>query len=192
MAVNIITTCLLLYRIWRIAELQWGLKPNADEYMSRLTPAKLASASIVPSPVYSRVKHTKRLLIESGLIYTTATIITFSLFTAHNNAVYASIDVLVQIIGIAFNLIIIHNHSHAAKASQAQLNDVELQIISSNRTQSVPASAIEFAYPKQFVPQHKHQPTRAPGPTQEDNGSSGILGILQNSESSQQSTHSIS
>ncbi|KAJ7742831.1 hypothetical protein B0H16DRAFT_1463913 [Mycena metata] len=168
-AVNIITTGLLSYRLWRRGKLQWGLQSNADEcIMSRLTPGKLASRIHCPNPVYQTEAYqaiTRRIRIDSP----------FQLFVAHNNAVYASIDVLVHIVGIAFNLIIIHNHSHTVEtASRAQLDNAPLRIISSNRTQSAPPSAIEFAYPKQFVPRRKNQLARPPA--QEDNGLSRIHG----------------
>ncbi|KAJ7117469.1 hypothetical protein C8R44DRAFT_879032 [Mycena epipterygia] len=135
-ALNIITTGLIARRIWRVDHLNKGQRAT-------------------------------RIIIDSGLIYTTMSLITFFLFVVENNAAYAAIDVLVQAIGISFNLIIIHNSLPAESSWQSNLNDlnnVPLQFVSSNM--SIPGSAIEFAYPKHFMPRRKNRPASVPAPTQ--------------------------
>ena len=49
-----------------------------------------------------------RVLIESGLIYTTTILILFGTYLAGSNAILALSNAVVQIIGITFNLIIIN------------------------------------------------------------------------------------
>lgn len=88
---------------------------------------------------------------------------------------------LVQAIGISFNLILMHNSRPADTSWQSNLNDmnnVPLQFVSSNM--SVPSSAIEFAYPKHFMPRRKNGPASAPPPTQDDADSLSVAEIPKN------------
>ncbi|KAI0060403.1 hypothetical protein BV25DRAFT_1827890 [Artomyces pyxidatus] len=91
MALNIIATSLILLRLWTI---------------QRRTPDSLLS-------LYG---HRKRgsflgrvilIIIESASMYTFAVLIFFVVYTCTNNAEYAVADCIVQIIGIAFNFIIV-------------------------------------------------------------------------------------
>ncbi|KAJ7175889.1 hypothetical protein C8R46DRAFT_1249874 [Mycena filopes] len=152
--VNLITTGLIAYRIWRIAKLRGRSNFQTD------TDASTSRTTKTPSHI----------TIESGLIYTATTLVTFFLFVTKTNAVYVSIDVLVQIIGISFNLIVIHNRPRPEPSFLADLNAVPLQFVSSNM--SIPGSAIEFAYPKHFMPRRK-RPASVPVP--EDFGSKSSL-----------------
>ncbi|KAF5310296.1 hypothetical protein D9619_010551 [Psilocybe cf. subviscida] len=88
LAMNVITTSLMVYRIWNIQQ-------RTNRRLSRLS-------GIDP---YSRVL---RVLIECGAIYTVSVIILFVCYLANNNAQLPVSDSIVQIIGITFNLIIIN------------------------------------------------------------------------------------
>ncbi|KAJ7289222.1 hypothetical protein C8J57DRAFT_1493669 [Mycena rebaudengoi] len=106
-------------------------------------------------------------IMESGLIYAMMTLITLATFVTDTSAVYPAADVLVQVIGITFNLIIIRSHHGGADASnsaQGNLNSAPLQFVSSRASQ--PGSAIEFAYPKQYSFRRKTMPS----PMDEDDG----------------------
>ncbi|KAJ7903797.1 hypothetical protein B0H14DRAFT_3421976 [Mycena olivaceomarginata] len=78
---NIITTGLLVFRIWRV-----------DRNTARL-------------------RNTMRIIIESGLMYTTIALLTFITQITNSNSTYGVSDVEVQVVGITFNLIIIRAQS---------------------------------------------------------------------------------
>ncbi|PIL34431.1 hypothetical protein GSI_03206 [Ganoderma sinense ZZ0214-1] len=93
LVLNIIATSLIVYKIWSI------------ERRSRIAFASHdASAGYNNTTALRRAMH---IVIESGLMYTLSVVIVFVVFLASNNAQYAVSDCVVQIIGIAFNLIII-------------------------------------------------------------------------------------
>jgi len=85
LATNVLTTSLIVYRIWTIRR---SLKHR--------------TAIAGNSPLTSVVI----VLIESGLMYTLSIIILFGLYMASNNGQYGVSNAVVQIIGITFNLII--------------------------------------------------------------------------------------
>ncbi|PIL34435.1 hypothetical protein GSI_03210 [Ganoderma sinense ZZ0214-1] len=58
-------------------------------------------------------------IIESGLMYTVSVVILVVVYLASNNAQYAVSDCIVQIIGIAFNLIIIRIDQGSSIDSEA-------------------------------------------------------------------------
>ncbi|KAJ7907203.1 hypothetical protein B0H13DRAFT_2332589 [Mycena leptocephala] len=103
--INVLTTAflgLIVARIWKINS---GTKDTlyASESQTR--------SSRRPSNKLQRVM---RIVIESGILYTGTSLITFVSYITNSIAVYVTTDVEVQIIGIAFNLIIIR----AAQTSQ--------------------------------------------------------------------------
>ncbi|KAJ7846032.1 hypothetical protein B0H14DRAFT_963320 [Mycena olivaceomarginata] len=53
------------------------------------------------------LQHIMRIIIESGLLYTGTSLITFISYVTNSVAVYVTTDIEIQVIGIAFNLIII-------------------------------------------------------------------------------------
>jgi len=162
---NLVTTSLIAYRVWRIAKLR--CRSNFATDTASTSPAiKTSSVGFLPHKCNGNMDLTKHIIIESGLIYTIMTLVTFLLFVAQSNTVYAAIDLLVQIIGISFNLIVIHNRPRPEPSFLADLNSVPLQFVSSNL--SIPGSAIEFAYPKHFMPRRKRP---ASTPAAEDFGS---------------------
>ncbi|KAM5540140.1 hypothetical protein V8D89_006280 [Ganoderma adspersum] len=89
LALNIIATSLIVYKIWSI------------ERRSRIAFASTGGNNTTP------LRRAMHIIIESGLMYTASVVIVFIVFLASNNAQYAVSDCVVQIIGIAFNLIII-------------------------------------------------------------------------------------
>jgi len=159
-AVNIITTGQIGYRVCRVDHLKSRSNVQQIDSDDSTSPTKTSSLCIVTGNPHNKMKHAIHVAIESGMIYTTMTLLVFVLFVANSIAVYTAIDVLVQMIGISFNLIIIHNRPRPETSSQTDLNSVPLQFTSSNL--SVPGSAIEFAYPKHFMPRRKNRPTTEP------------------------------
>jgi len=85
LAMNLITTSLIVYRIWNIQRV-----------------LKHRSVTTVFMPLTS----VTRVLIESGTFYTISIVILFVVYMLSNNAELAVSDALVQIIGITFNIII--------------------------------------------------------------------------------------
>ncbi|KAJ6481236.1 hypothetical protein C8R47DRAFT_1135101 [Mycena vitilis] len=185
-ACNLLTSGLIVYRICRVDHLKSQSNYQTDSDQSTPPAANKSSVCIISGKPHHTIQRATHIAIESGLIYTTLTAITFGLFVANSNAVYVAIYALVQVIGISFNVVIIHNRPRPETSSLAQLNSVPLQFTSSNM--SVPASAIEFAYPKQFTPRRKNWP--ASEAVQEDSNSlTQSTGISQNH--SQQSIQSL-
>ncbi|TFK72281.1 hypothetical protein BDN72DRAFT_343754 [Pluteus cervinus] len=90
LSVNLFSTSLIVYRIHSI----------------RLA---LKQRSIIPRN--SPLSHIVRVFIESGLMYTASIVILFGLYVVSNNAQLGVSDAIVQIIGIASNLIIIRVNS---------------------------------------------------------------------------------
>ncbi|KAF5349941.1 hypothetical protein D9756_009069 [Leucocoprinus leucothites] len=82
---NLLTTSLMVYRIQKIRQ---RLKHRSD------------------STTYAPLTNVMRLLIESGLLYTSTIVILFILYMMSNNGQYGVSNAVVQIIGITFNLII--------------------------------------------------------------------------------------
>jgi len=166
MAVNIIASALIIRRIWGVdpSMSQPSLHSVLDQ--SATPTAKRSNASALTNQSNGTAKQATRIIVESGLIYTTMTVITFLLFVANTYVVYAAIDVLVQATGISFNLMILRNRPYddisESADSLSNLNGLPLQFVSSNM--SMPGSAIEFAFPKHFMPRRKtkFRPATAP------------------------------
>ncbi|KAF8982123.1 hypothetical protein BDQ17DRAFT_1316598 [Cyathus striatus] len=85
---NLLTTSLIVGRIWFV-----------DHQNSKYLSAGYQRTS--------ELKKVMRRIIESGLLYTLAVIITFITYACRSNALYVASKVEKQIVGIAFNLIII-------------------------------------------------------------------------------------
>ncbi|KAM5540141.1 hypothetical protein V8D89_006281 [Ganoderma adspersum] len=91
-SVTLVLNTIATYIIWSI------------ERRSRVA---FASAGGLGSDTTTPLRRAMHIVIESGLMYTVSVVILFVLYLASNNAQYAVSDCIVQIIGIAFNLIII-------------------------------------------------------------------------------------
>ncbi|KAJ7282494.1 hypothetical protein C8J57DRAFT_1295516 [Mycena rebaudengoi] len=89
---NSLTTALIVWRIRRVDK-------EVQEF--RLPPEALHHA---PPTALSRVV---RCMIESGLLYTVAAVLTFATFAARSSLVYVASVIELHSVGIAFNLIII-------------------------------------------------------------------------------------
>ncbi|THU77024.1 hypothetical protein K435DRAFT_878389 [Dendrothele bispora CBS 962.96] len=99
---NIMTTGLIVWFIRRV-----------DKHSALYV---MQTSSLNNSSGNRRRKRTKlqnviRIMIESGLMYTVAAIIAFITFVTGNNSFYATTDVELQILAIAYNLIIIRINS---------------------------------------------------------------------------------
>ncbi|KAJ7326169.1 hypothetical protein DFH08DRAFT_884978 [Mycena albidolilacea] len=90
--INIITTGLIVARMWRINR-------GTQDIIYR--PERRG-----PRPS-TTLQHIMRIVIESGLLYTGTSLITFISYVTNSVAVYVTTDIEIQVIGIAFNLIII-------------------------------------------------------------------------------------
>ncbi|TCD61071.1 hypothetical protein EIP91_009075 [Steccherinum ochraceum] len=106
MALNVIATGLIVYRIWSVEH-------RSKDFIicSRDSSGRKESA----------LKRAMRIIIESGVLYTVSVFLFFVTFLAKNNAQYATSHAVVQIIGIAFNMIIIRvNQRQSVDTSSAQ------------------------------------------------------------------------
>ncbi|KAJ7931732.1 hypothetical protein B0H13DRAFT_2524736 [Mycena leptocephala] len=103
LSMNILTTSLIVYRIWTV---------------DKQTCNMIATSSTARSRRVSRLKSVMRILIDSAALYTVSVIIFVITYIAGSNANYGTSDNVVQIIGICFNMIIIRvNAREAAKNS---------------------------------------------------------------------------
>ncbi|KAM5545852.1 hypothetical protein V8D89_000890 [Ganoderma adspersum] len=89
LALNLIATTLIVYKIWSI---------------ERRGRAAFGGTGVGDN---STLRRAMRIVIESGLMYSAGVIVFFVVYLASNNAQYGVSDCVVQIIGISFNLIII-------------------------------------------------------------------------------------
>ncbi|KAJ7886671.1 hypothetical protein B0H13DRAFT_2044062 [Mycena leptocephala] len=101
--INVLTTGLIVARIWRINHNTKDLLYES-EFQARPSNRRRSN----------KLQHVIRTVVESGLLYTGTSLITFVTYITNSVAVYVATDMEVQIIGIAFNLIIIR----AAQASE--------------------------------------------------------------------------
>ncbi|KAJ7749586.1 hypothetical protein DFH07DRAFT_828975 [Mycena maculata] len=109
---NLLTTGLLVFRIWKV-----------DRQNARFA-YQTASSQYRPS----RLRKVMRIIIESGLMYTVVAFITFVTYIVNSNSSYGTSDVEVQIVGIAFNLIIIRANDQSADEQESR-TAVPLRII---------------------------------------------------------------
>ncbi|KAJ4473569.1 hypothetical protein J3R30DRAFT_3684633 [Lentinula aciculospora] len=100
---NIITTGIIVYSIWRVdkSNILYGIHAQESAIQE--------SRSLFGSKKRQRTKlqNIIRIVIESGMIYTTTAFITFITFVVGSNSFYPTSDAELQILSIAFNLIII-------------------------------------------------------------------------------------
>ncbi|KIJ46937.1 hypothetical protein M422DRAFT_206169 [Sphaerobolus stellatus SS14] len=94
-SLNIITTGLLIARLWKI------------DGFSRIFPHHRGLQRS------SNIRGAMRNIMESGLLYTVTACITFIVYESHSNGVLAIAAIGIQVIGIAFNLIIIRAAARA-------------------------------------------------------------------------------
>ncbi|KAJ7625663.1 hypothetical protein FB45DRAFT_1060327 [Roridomyces roridus] len=109
--INVLTTTLIVVRIWRIHR-------NTKDFRyqgTHPTPRRL-----------NTLQHVIRIIVESGLLYTGTSLVAFITYLTNGVAVAVTTDLLVQIIGISFNLIIIR---------AAQRVDQESSVTSQSRSE---------------------------------------------------------
>ncbi|KAF7344674.1 hypothetical protein MVEN_01627600 [Mycena venus] len=93
-AQNILTTSLLVWRIWRI------------EHQNEKYRAGTFSFAPIHRPPLRKVI---RVIAESGLAYSTMVLLTFVVSVCNSNALYPMADATLQVVGITFNVIIIRS-----------------------------------------------------------------------------------
>ncbi|KAJ7289213.1 hypothetical protein C8J57DRAFT_1046248 [Mycena rebaudengoi] len=117
--INLSTTPLIVLRIWRV---------DNEMVQSRL-PLGSRRRDTPRTPLGRTMRH----MIESGLIYTTAAIITFAAYTSQSIFSYPASALVIHSVGIAFNLIIIRrskkrSHGTARAVGQTSLEFAQLQL----------------------------------------------------------------
>ncbi|KAF7310061.1 hypothetical protein MIND_00379100 [Mycena indigotica] len=122
----------------------------------------------------------KHAAIESCLLSTLVLLATFALFAADTEAVYAAIDVLVQAIGIAFNLVVAHDcrpgaasadpRSPSARAGTDahELHAFARPVRTPLSLVSRQSSGIDFAFPRVFDPRRPAPAPAAQQPQRQD------------------------
>ncbi|KAK7055477.1 hypothetical protein R3P38DRAFT_2847272 [Favolaschia claudopus] len=96
-AQNVLTTSLLIWRIWRV---------ERQSMLYRAAPSELGTASVTP---HSRLRRVIRVVAESGLAYSTLMFMTFVASLCGSDALYALGNATLQATGISFDLIIIRS-----------------------------------------------------------------------------------
>ncbi|RXW13945.1 hypothetical protein EST38_g11912 [Candolleomyces aberdarensis] len=104
LATNVITTALIVYRIYKI--------------QSRAANHTVSTGST--SSPYSRLIRT---LIECGAMYTASIIVLFACYLADSNAILPVSNSVVQIIGITFNLLILNIDRGSATQPMSSLSN---------------------------------------------------------------------
>ncbi|KAJ7119029.1 hypothetical protein C8R44DRAFT_536202, partial [Mycena epipterygia] len=98
--INVITTSLIVFRIWRVDRQNSGLLSQNTISLSSKSPYHNA----------------RRIIIESGLLYTTVATGTAIVYISGSNAFAPLTGIDIQMIGIAFNLILIRVYRNRAAA----------------------------------------------------------------------------
>jgi len=98
-AQNVLTTTLLVWRIWRVEH------QNA-RYRGRVARTPSFTPATAPQP---RLVKVIRVVAESGLAYSTLVFMTFVVSVCNSNALYPLSDATLQSTGITFNVIIIRS-----------------------------------------------------------------------------------
>ncbi|KAJ7052203.1 hypothetical protein C8F01DRAFT_1376098 [Mycena amicta] len=157
----------------------WGIIFTTNAIITGLISRQVLLASdLGKTRRMSRFRRIRNALIQSGMLYTIMSLITFSLFLANSLVVYAAIDVLVQVIAITFNLIVIHTATSCEVDLEA-CDGPEYDMPARTRTPQTLTrsfatsnftgnysnsdsfgtdSAIEFAFPKVFPPRVNANP----------------------------------
>ncbi|KAJ3817579.1 hypothetical protein F5880DRAFT_1438508, partial [Lentinula raphanica] len=121
LANNIITTGLIVYRIWRVdrSNTQNGIWQGQETTMS-IQRSDQFSSHTKRRKRTSKLQEVIRIIIESGMMYTTIALISFITFEIGSSSAYATSDVELQILSIAFNLIIIRVSARPSWNSSSQ------------------------------------------------------------------------
>ncbi|KAF9459967.1 hypothetical protein BDZ94DRAFT_1311927 [Collybia nuda] len=91
-SLNIYATTMIVLRIWRVESESRG--------KNTLTP-------LYVTPHLSRLQTAMKAVIESGLLYTITSVVNFIVLVSGSNATFITTAVFIQVVGIAFNLILI-------------------------------------------------------------------------------------
>ncbi|KAK6980989.1 carboxylic ester hydrolase [Favolaschia claudopus] len=106
-AINILATSLIVLRIWLVERENKRYRIGVESTQTHSPPPK------------SALSRAMRNIVESGMIYTVASILTLGAYTANSNLLYPFSAIELQSVGITFNLILIrgkttttqHQHS---------------------------------------------------------------------------------
>ncbi|KAF7332999.1 hypothetical protein MVEN_02406200 [Mycena venus] len=133
--INVVTTGLIVVRLWRINH-------RTKDLLYRSESQRGSGRS--PSTKLQRVM---RIIVESGLLYTGTSLITFITYVTNSVAVYVTTDIEVQVIGIAFNLIIIRaaqttQETHSITSGSRAAGQYPLQFRGSGSQSTVPGTQI--------------------------------------------------
>ncbi|KAJ7266319.1 hypothetical protein C8J57DRAFT_1718195 [Mycena rebaudengoi] len=117
--INISTTLLIVLRIWRVD----------NEMIQSQLPSGSRKRDIPRTPLGRAMRH----IIESGLLYTAAAIITFGAYTSQSIFCYPAGVLGIHSVGIAFNLIIIRRSRKRSRwttraVGQTSLEFAQLQL----------------------------------------------------------------
>ncbi|KAJ3827732.1 hypothetical protein EV361DRAFT_301166 [Lentinula raphanica] len=116
---NIITTGIIIYRIWRVdkANVLYGIQGQDSTLQGnhRFFTRKNRKRT--------RLQNVIRIVIESGMMYTTIAFMTFITFVVGSNSFYTTSDAELQILSMAFNLIIIRISAHSKPRSSGHSAD---------------------------------------------------------------------
>ncbi|KAF7374543.1 hypothetical protein MSAN_00338900 [Mycena sanguinolenta] len=95
-AQNVLTTSLLVWRIWRVERQNEKLRGSGNISL--------------PAPIHQpQLRKVIRVIAESGLAYSTLVFVTFVVSVCGSNALYPVSDATLQATGITFNFIIIRS-----------------------------------------------------------------------------------
>ncbi|KAF9460429.1 hypothetical protein BDZ94DRAFT_1324126 [Collybia nuda] len=124
---NVITTFLIVWRLWRVE------RTNRRHGLLDASGVRSQLFSVETSKRRSKLMDVAFTLVESGMIYTVTTVITFITYVVKNNAVYVVSSVGVQAVGIAFDLIIIRSVTRQTnEADRAYDASHSIQFVRSN------------------------------------------------------------
>ncbi|KAJ3976187.1 hypothetical protein EV361DRAFT_958906 [Lentinula raphanica] len=124
---NIFATSIIVYRIWRVDRSNTlnGIWQGQGSSISTQENHRLFGRRRRQK---TRLQNVIRTVVESGLMYTTIAFISFVTFLVGSNSFYTTSDVELQILSIAFNLIIIRISARPGSDSSSHSANTCLQV----------------------------------------------------------------
>ncbi|KAF9009907.1 hypothetical protein BDQ17DRAFT_1421206 [Cyathus striatus] len=125
---NISTTTLLIWRLWKVDRDSSRYRYQSDE-----------------SGGGGTLRHVMISILESGLLYTITAFVTCITFVTKSPAVYVTTAFEIQVVGIAFNLIIIRAERRSARRPRStapSVTGVPLQFLPDSRRNTQPGTRI--------------------------------------------------
>jgi len=107
---NVVSTSLIVWRIWLVERQNKKFRPQNS----------------TPNQPQSTLTHAMRNIVESGMVYTTCSILELAAFATGSTLNYPASALALQSVGITFNLILIRGAASGPKALESATSAIRL------------------------------------------------------------------